>query len=101
MAGSFSPISQPTFDITLALRPRVRVLSEAKRKLDFLSPGDATMTDKLSVLIEMAKAIRMTPGDQEEQRRSFAFGNTKIENDLITSEMVDQAAEDLKRAKGE
>ena len=51
------------------------------------------MTDKLEVLLEQAKKVRMTPAQQEEQRRSFAYGNTKIENDLITREMIDEAAE--------
>lgn len=59
------------------------------------------MTEKLSVLIERARAVKMSPGDQEEQRRSFAYGNTKIENDRITREIVDEAAEALKRAKGD
>lgn len=57
------------------------------------------MTGKLVVLIERARAIKMSPEAQEEQRRSFAYGNTKIENDLITREMVDQAAEELKQSK--
>ena len=57
------------------------------------------MADKLSLLIEKARAVMMSPRDQEEQRRSFAYGNTKIENDLITRDIVDRAAEELARAK--
>jgi hypothetical protein len=57
------------------------------------------MNQKLSTLIKMARAVKMSPCDQEEQRRSFAYGNTKIENDHITREIVDQEAEALKRAK--
>jgi hypothetical protein len=57
------------------------------------------MTDKLTVLIDKARSITMSPEDQEQQRRSFAYGNTKIENDLITREMVEQVAEELKRSK--
>lgn len=53
------------------------------------------MTDKLEFLLEQAKKVQMTPAQQEEQRRSFAYGNTKIENDLITREMIDEAAERL------
>jgi len=60
----------------------------------------AKMTERLAVLIEMARTVQMTAPDQEEQRRSFAYGNTKIENDRITREMVDQEAEALKRASG-
>lgn len=37
----------------------------------------------------------MTAAEQEEQRRSFAFGNTKIENDRITRQTIDEAAEAL------
>ena len=33
-------------------------------------------------------AVKMTPEQQAEQRRSFAYGNTKIENDRITREMI-------------
>ena len=59
------------------------------------------MAEKLSVLIERARAVKMSPADQEEQRRSFAYGNTKIENDRITRPMVDDAAEALKRSEGD
>ena len=59
------------------------------------------MIDKLAALIDRARAVMMTPREQEEQRRSFAYGNTKIENDLITREMVDRAADDLKQSNGE
>lgn len=52
------------------------------------------------MLIERARAVTMSPQEQEEQRRSFAYGNTKIENELITREIVDQAAEELARIKG-
>lgn len=51
------------------------------------------MTDRLESLLEKAKRIQMTEAQKEEQRRSFAYGNTRIENDLITREMIDKAAE--------
>ena len=44
-------------------------------------------------LIEMARTIRMMPEPAERQRRSFAYGNVKIENDSITWEMIRRAAE--------
>ena len=56
------------------------------------------MNEKLAMLIERARAIRMSQRDCEEQRRSFAYGNTKIENDRITREMVTERAEALKRS---
>lgn len=48
----------------------------------------------LAELIEWARGAEMTPAQLAEQRRSFAYGNCKIENDLITREMV--AEEDRK-----
>jgi hypothetical protein len=56
------------------------------------------MTDKLASLIERARSVQMSPREAEEQRRSFAYGNTKIENARITREMVNERAEALKRA---
>ena len=46
------------------------------------------MKDNLKQLIERAKKIQMTPQQLTEQRRSFAFGNTHIENDRITRQMI-------------
>jgi hypothetical protein len=44
-------------------------------------------------LIENAKQIIQTAAEAEAQRRSFAYGNAKAENDRVTREMVDRAAE--------
>ena len=44
-------------------------------------------------LIERAKGIGLTPEGAEKQRRSFAYGNAKAENDRVTRAMVDRAAE--------
>jgi hypothetical protein len=52
------------------------------------------MTKDLEQLIERARGIEMTPDQLREQRRSFAYGNTHIENDRITREMI--AAVDVK-----
>jgi hypothetical protein len=56
------------------------------------------MTEKLAALIEKARLVRMSSREAEEQRRGFAYGNTKIENDRITREMVAERAEALKRS---
>jgi hypothetical protein len=56
------------------------------------------MTDNLKELLEKAKSVKVSPEQKEEQRRSFAYGNTNIENPRITRETVDQAAEQLKKA---
>ncbi len=57
------------------------------------------MTETLKALIEAAQRVRPTPEHREEQRRSFAFGNTAFENALITRELIDQEAERLKRER--
>lgn len=46
------------------------------------------MTKELEELIEKARKIEMTPEQARIQRRSFVYGNTHIENDRITREMV-------------
>jgi hypothetical protein len=59
------------------------------------------MKDKLTALIERARTVKMTAAQQEQQRRSFAYGNTKIENERITRKMVDELAETAnRRARG-
>lgn len=55
------------------------------------------MKEKLTALIERARTVKMTAAQQEAQRRSFAYGNTKIENDRITREMVNELADTTKR----
>jgi len=53
------------------------------------------MTNRLQQLLDEAKKTVQTPQEKEEQRRSFAYGNTKIENPRITREMVDREADAL------
>ena len=55
------------------------------------------MGNKLTALIDRARKVKMSGAQREEQRRSFVYGNTKIENERITREMVDEQAEILKR----
>ena len=58
------------------------------------------MSKEIKALLEAAKSGKMTPQEQEEQRRSFAYGNTKIENERITRETIDKEAESLKENNG-
>ena len=51
--------------------------------------------DKLSELVRLAKGVEMTKQDREKQRRSFAYGNTKVENSDITPEAIEAAAESV------
>jgi hypothetical protein len=52
------------------------------------------MANKLEELVIRSRQITMTPDQLREQRQSFAYGNTNIENERITREMVAEA--DLK-----
>jgi len=52
---------------------------------------------ELEQLLDAAKNLKMTVEQKEEQRRSFAFGNTNIENARITRETVNEEAEALNR----
>lgn len=53
----------------------------------------------LERLLTAAKTAPMSPKHKEAQRRSFAYGNTKIENERISREMVDREAEKLESSK--
>jgi hypothetical protein len=57
------------------------------------------MNDDLKKLIEAAKTANPTAEHREQQRRSFVYGNTHFENELITREMVDREAEKLAKEK--
>jgi hypothetical protein len=49
------------------------------------------VTEELERLVERARKVEMTPIELREQRQSFVYGNTHIENDAITREMVANA----------
>jgi hypothetical protein len=51
--------------------------------------------EDLKKLIELASKVPVSAEHRENQRRSFAFGNTHFENDKISREMVDRQAEKL------
>lgn len=55
------------------------------------------MKAPLQTLIDAARGRTMSAAEQEAQRRSFAYGNAHIENERVTREMVDEAADKLKR----
>ncbi len=57
------------------------------------------MTDALKKLLDAAKTAEPTAEQREQQRRSFVYGNTHFENELITREMVDREAERLAKEK--
>jgi len=49
------------------------------------------MTKELEQLLIKARSLKMTSSQLREQRQSFAYGNTHIENERITREMVAEA----------
>ena len=53
----------------------------------------------LQYLLDKSRGVTMTPSELEAQRRSFAFGNTNIENERITRKIVDEQAKKLSEAK--
>ena len=55
------------------------------------------MTEALEKLISEARKVVSSAEEREQQRRSFAFGNTSIENSRITRETIDREAENLRR----
>ncbi len=53
------------------------------------------MSKELQELLDAARLHEFSAADKEEHRRSFAFGNTKIENSRITRELIDREADRL------
>ena len=58
--------------------------------------AECAMTEELTRLIEAAKQRPFPEEEREAQRRSFAYGNAKIENDRVTWEMIVEADEKIK-----
>ena len=54
------------------------------------------MPKELETLLAASREVEFTPAQREAQRRSFAFGNTHFENERITRETIDRAAEALR-----
>ncbi len=56
-----------------------------------------SMSASLDQRLEMARRVPVSAAEREKQRRSFAFGNTNIDNQKITRETIDRAVEKLSR----
>ena len=54
------------------------------------------MPKELETLLAASREVEFTQAQREAQRRSFAFGNTHFENERITRETIDRAAEALR-----
>jgi hypothetical protein len=57
------------------------------------------MANRLEELLQASRDRKNSTSEQEAQRRSFAYGNTHFENERITRETIDLAAEALQDAK--
>lgn len=57
------------------------------------------MSEQLQRLIDASRTKTMSSAEKEAQRRSFAYGNAHIENDRVTRQMVDEAAEKIGKAR--
>ena len=53
------------------------------------------MSQSLKALLKAARSVQMTREQREEQRRSFAYGNTHIENERVTRTTIEDAARSL------
>ncbi len=58
------------------------------------------MADELQRLIARARGVKMTSDEAEKQRRSFAYGNSKIENARISRRSINEAATALAKKNG-
>jgi len=58
--------------------------------------GYLGMSKELQQLIEASRLREFPAEEREAQRRSFAYGNTRIENPRITRTTVDRQAEQLR-----
>jgi hypothetical protein len=59
------------------------------------------MSQETENLIAAAREHQPTAADKEEHRRSFAYGNTNIENSRITRELIDRQAELLEQNRSD
>jgi hypothetical protein len=54
------------------------------------------MDQNISRLIELARGVHMSDAQRAEQRNSFVYGNTKLENELVTREMVERISREIR-----
>jgi hypothetical protein len=57
-------------------------------------------THEITILLERARRITMSPGEREQQRRSFAYGNANIENEAVTKDVIEEVADRMVREPG-
>jgi hypothetical protein len=72
-----------------------RLREEAEGTTDEEKEPSSPESEEAAAALADARRRPMTPEEQEAQCRSFAYGNTKIENDNVTRAMVDDAAREI------
>ena len=84
------PLRGTAIQIGVGIHEQLGTLRERFSFLYSLRMGsmERSMTKELQTLVDLARQIEMTPDQLRVQRRSFAYGNTHIENSRITREMV-------------
>jgi len=53
------------------------------------------MSERLKELLAKTRTTKMSAEQRESQRQSFAYGNTKFENDRIPRDTVERASKNL------
>lgn len=54
------------------------------------------MEHNISRLIELAKSVKVDEQQRMQQRKSFVYGNVKIENEKVTHDMVEAVSREVK-----
>ena len=55
----------------------------------------------LEELLELARSVPITPENEREQRQSFVYGNTHIENERITRTLVADVDKEIVASKSD
>ena len=61
--------------------------------------GESLALREVRSLLELARGVQLTPEELEAQRRAFAYGNARLEDESVTREAVDEAAERLRHRR--
>ena len=76
-------------------RVGVNVAIMATARVRIMEQNRSGKAHSLSRLVELAKTVKMSEAQKVQQRNSFVYGNTKIENDKVTLELVESIAKTM------
>jgi hypothetical protein len=98
-------LSEEVSSLVLDLVSEFQKVEKALATDDFTEFKDGD--DHLTALAVIAKSDKellnrqMTPGEVEAQKRSWVYGTSKLANEHVTREMVDEVGDNLKNEKKE